>query len=251
MAAFRLSDPGGDFTSEEDQAYLRSIEAKHGKGLTGEELHCVFQSYLPAGTTQECCSYLHALYELFRTPQDSWSEEVWDDILWIWLYRSRAELEQLNQFHRIPEELRRIVQDTLVPAEWKPEQGPGVIHRRTRMLMSWMATPWGKDEMPQILDNLSAGGFTQQLMLLLLFLLNKDDIHFEFTPGVSEEGERSEAAYLRYRQRFDDHFRESTALYDALEHIETRAIPLPVNDASGSTSMLYDTVDECRMWLHF
>ena len=96
MAGFRLSDPWGDFTSEEDQAYLRSIEAKQGKGLTGEELHCVFQSYLPAGTTQECCSYLHALYELFRTPQDSWSEEVWSDVLWIWLYKSRAELEQLT-----------------------------------------------------------------------------------------------------------------------------------------------------------
>ena len=249
MAGFRLSDPGGDCTSEEDQAYLRSSEAKQGKGLTGEELHCVFQSYLPAGTTQECCSYLHALYELFRTPQDSWSEEVWSDILWIWLYKSRAELEQLNQFHRIPEELRRIVHDTLVPAEWKSEQGPDVIHRRTLMLMSWMATPWGEDEMPKILDTLSAGGFTQQLLLLRLFLLNKDDIHFEFTPGVSGEGERSEAAYGEYRERFNEYFRESTALYDALEHIETHAIALPANDASGSTSMLYDTVDECHMWM--
>jgi hypothetical protein len=168
MAGFHLSAPWGDFTSEEDQAYLRSIEAKQGKGLTGAELHCVFQSYLPAGTTQECCSYLHALYELFRTPQDSWSDEVWDDILWIWLYRSQTELEQLNQFQRIPEELRRIVQGTLIPAEWQPEQGPDVIYRRTRMLMSWMATPWGEVDMPDILDTLSAGGFTQQLLLLRL-----------------------------------------------------------------------------------
>ena len=249
MAEFHLSDPWSDFTSEEDQAYLRSIEAKQGKGLTGVELHCVFQSYLPAGTTQECCSYLHALYELFRTPQDSWSDEVWDDILWIWLYRSQPELEQLNQFQRIPEELRRIVQDSLIPAEWQPEQGPDVIYRRTRMLMSWMATPWGEADMPQILDTLSAGGFTQQLLLLHLFLLNKDDIHFEFTPGVLECGKRSEAAYRRYRERFDAHFRESTALYDALEHLETRAIALPANDATGSSTMLYRTADECRMYL--
>ena len=249
MGGFTLSDPGSDFTSVEDQAYLRSIEAKQGKGLTGVELHCVFQSYLPAGTTQECCSYLHALYELFRTPQDSGADEVWDDILWIWLYRSQPELEQLNQFQRIPEELRRIVQDSLIPAEWQPEQGPDAIYRRTRMLMSWMATPWGEADMPQILDTLSAGGFTQQLLLLRLFLLNKDDIHFEFTPGVSGEGELSEAAYRRYRERFDTYFRESTALYDALVHLETQAIALPANDATGSTTLLYKTADECRMYL--
>ena len=117
------------------------------------------------------------------------------------------------------------------------------------MLMSWMATPWGEAEMPDILDTLSAGDFTQQLLLLRLFLLNKDDIHFEFTPGVSGEGERSEAAYRRYRVRFDAHFRESTALYDALEHLETRAIPLPANDATGSTTLLYETANECRMYL--
>ena len=249
MAVFHLSDPWSDFTSEEDQAYLRSIEAKQGKGLTGAELHCVFQSYLPAGTPQECCSYLHALYEFFRNPQDSWSDEVWDDILWIWLYRSQTELEQLNQFQRIPEELRRIVHDTLIPAGWQPEQGPDVIYRRTRMLMSWMATPWGEAEMPQILDTLAGGEFTQQLLLLQLFLLNKDDIHFEFTPGVSKEGERSQTAYARYRERFEAHFRESTALYDALEHLETRAIALPANDATSSSSMLYRTADECRMYL--
>lgn len=249
MGGFTLSDPGSDFTSEEDQAYLRSIEAKQGKGLTGEELHCVFQSYLPAGTTQECCSYLNALYQLFRTPQDAWSGEVWDDVLWIWLYKSQAELEQLNQFQRIPEELRRVVHDSLIPAEWQPEQGPDVIHRRTRMLMSWMATPWGETEMPQILNTLSAGGFTQQLLLLRLFLLNKDDIHFEFTPGVFAEGERSEAAYRRYRKLFDTHFRESAALYEALERLETQAIALPANDATGSTTLLYETADECRMYL--
>ena len=249
MPAFHLSDPWGDFTSPGDQAYLRSIEAKQGKGLTGEELHCVFQSYLPAGTTQECCAYLHVLYALFRTPQDSWAEEVWDDILWIWLHRSRAELEQLNQDQRIPEELRRIVHDTLIPAEWLAEQGPGVIHRRTRMLMSWMATPWGEGDMPQILDALTAGGFTQQLLLLRLFLLNQDDIHFEFTPGVSEEGKRSEAAYRRYRERFEAHFRESAALHQALEHLETQTIPLPANDATGSTTLVYETADKCRKFL--
>ena len=249
MAAGQLSDPWGDFTSPEDQEYLRSIEAKRGEGLTGAELHCVFQSYLPAGTTQECCAYLAPLYRHFRTPGNDWAHEIWDDILWIWLYRARTELEQLNQYDRITGEMRRIVHDTLIPAAWRPEEGPDDIYHRTSMLISWMASPWGKDEMPAILDALSRGGFTQQLLLLRLFLTNKDDIFFEFTPGVFEEGERSEAAYREYRERFNAYCRESTVLYDALEHIETHAIALPANDASGSTSMLYDTVDECRMWM--
>lgn len=249
MAGFHLSDPGSDFTSPEDQEYLRSIEAKRGTGLTGAELHCVFQSYLPAGTTQECCAYLEPLYRYLRTPGGDWADEIWDDILWIWLYRARPELEQLNQFERIIEEMRRIVHDTLIPAAWQPGEGPDAIYHRTSMLISWMSSPWGKDELPTVLDTLSRGSFTQQLLLLHLFLTNKDDIFFEFTPGVSAEGERSEAAYGEYRERFNTHFRESTALYDALEHIETHAIALPANDSSGSTSMLYDTVDKCRMWM--
>lgn len=249
MAGFHLSDPWSDFTSPEDQEYLRSIEAKRGEGLIGAELHCVFQSYLPAGTTQECCAYLAPLYRHFRTPGNDWAHEIWDDILWIWLYRARTELEQLNQHDRITGEMRRIVHDTLIPAAWRPEEGPDDIYHRTSMLISWMASPWGKDEMTAILDALSRGGFTQQLLLLRLFLTNKNDIHFEFTPGVSEEGERSEAAYRRYRERFEAHFRESAALHQALEHLETQAIPLPANDATGSTTLLYETADECRMYL--
>lgn len=249
MSGFRLSDPNRDFYRPEDQEYLRSIEAKQGKRLTGEELHCIFQSYLPAGTPQECCAYLPALYQHFRTPQNSWADEIWDDILWIWLHRERAALEQLNQYQRITEELHRIVHDTLIPAEWQPERGPDEIYRRTSMLISWMASPWGMEEMPQILDTLATGGFTQRLLLLRLFLQNKSDIFFKFTPGVCEEGARSEAAYRTYRESFEAHFLESTSLYDALEHLETHAIALPANDATGSTSMLYETADECRGYL--
>ena len=99
-------------------------------------------------------------------------------------------------FAMFPEELRRIVQDSLIPAEWQPDQGPYVIYRRTRMLMSWMATPWGEADMPQILDTLSAGGFTQQLLLLRLFLLNKDDIHFS-RQGQYDLGHRYFKAYQK------------------------------------------------------
>ena len=249
MPGFHLSDPYKDFQSPENQEYLRRIAAKRGKGLTGEELHCVFQGYLPAGTTRECCAYLNALFRFFRTPQESWTSEIWDDMLWIWLYKAHNELVPLGQAQRIPEEMRRIVHDTLIPAEWVPECGPDEIYHRTDMLISWMASPWGEAEMPQILDTLASGGFTQQLLLLCLLLANKSDTHFQFTPGVSEEGERSKAAFRAYRERFEAHFRESTALYDALEHLETHAVALPANDATGSTTMLYRTADECRMYL--
>ena len=40
-----------------------------------------------------------------------------------------------------------------------------------------------------------------------------------------------------------------TALYDALEYLETKAIALPANDATGSTTLLYETADECHMYL--
>lgn len=249
MNSFSLSDPNRDFYSPEDQEYLRSIEAKQGVGLTGIDLHCVFQSYLPAGTTPECCAYLNALYQHFRSPEAEWAAEIWNDILWIWLPRERAELEQLGRYQRIPEEMRRVVHDTLIPARWQTEHGPDEIYHRTDMLISWMASPWGAGEMGSILDTLADGGFTQQLLLLRLFLKNKDDIFFEFTPGVGEEGERSETAYRIYREKFEAHFRDSTALYDAMEHIVTLPIGTPFNDATGSASMLNQTMDECRCYL--
>lgn len=238
--SFRLSDPHHDFDHPESRELLAGIIAKQGVGLTGHDLACVFNSYLPAGTAQECCAYLNALYRLFRTPQDEYAAQIWEDILWIWLVQERPELEQLNQHERIIDELRRIVHDILIPDEWKPELGPGEICHRAAMLAHWMASPWGEAELPSILNTLSHSGFTQQLILLQLFLDTKAQL---FCPTETKE------AMQRYRERFNAHFRESTALYTALEHLETHALGLPANDTTGSTTLLYKTADECRMYL--
>jgi hypothetical protein len=240
MSGFHLSDPSHDFDRPESRELLSRIIAKQGVGLTGHDLACVFNSYLPAGTAQECCAYLRPLYQLFRTPQDDYAAQIWEDILWIWLQQERAELEKLNQHSRIIDELRRIVHDTLIPATWQTERGSGEISTRADMLTHWMASPWGNEELPRILTELAQGGFSQQLLLLRLFLKTKEAL---FCPGEAKE------AILRYRGQFVDFFRESTALYDALEQLETHAIDLPANDASGSTTFLYETADECRLFL--
>ncbi len=240
MARFHLSDPSHDFDRPESRELLSRIIAKQGVGLTGHDLACVFNSYLPAGTAQECCAYLRPLYQLFRTPQNDYAAQIWEDILWIWLQQERAELEKLNQHSRIIDELRRIVHDTLIPATWQTERGPGEISTRADMLTHWLSSPWGNGELPHILEELAQGGFSQQLLLLSLFLKTKEPL---FCPGEAKE------AMLQYREQFTTFFRESTALYDALEHLETHAIALPANDASGSALFLCETADKCRLFL--
>jgi hypothetical protein len=67
MGGFTLSDPHWDFRHPESLELLRRIVDKQGVGLTGDDLLSVFNGYLPAGTAAECCAYLHALFQLFRT----------------------------------------------------------------------------------------------------------------------------------------------------------------------------------------
>lgn len=176
MPGFLLSDPHKDFTHPESRELLRGIIAKQGVGLTGYELACVFNGHLPAGTAAECCAYLRPLYHLFRNPQEEYTAQIWEDILWIWLVQERPALEALNQHQRIIDELRRIVHDTLLPAPWLPEQGAGGIYARAAMLSSWMASPWGEAETEDILNTLVSSGTAQQFILLRIFLDIKNPI---------------------------------------------------------------------------
>ena len=237
MPAFHLSDPHKDFTHPESQDLLQGIIAKQGVGLTGYELACVFNGHLPAGTAAECCAYLHPLYQLFRNPQEEYAAQIWEDILWIWLVQERPALESLNQHQRIIDELRRIVHDTLLPAPWLPEQGAGGIYARAAMLTSWMASPWGEAETESILNALASGGEAQQFILLRLFLDIKNPI------GISAPKD----AFATFAARFEAHFRESTALYDAALMLSD--IPLPANDSSGSTFHVKETLEECEWYL--
>lgn len=237
MPEFHLSDPHKDFTHLESQELLRGIIAKQGTGLTGYELACVFNGHLPAGTAAECCAYLRPLYQLFRNPQEEYAAQIWEDILWTWLVQERTALESLNQHQRIIDELRRIVHDTLLPFPWLPEQGARGIYARAAMLTSWMASPWGEAETESILNALASGGEAQQFILLRLFLDIKNPI------GISAP----KGAFTTFSARFNTHFRESTALYDAV--LMLGDIPLPANDSSGSSFHLKETLGECDLYL--
>lgn len=237
MPGFLLSDPHKDFTHPESRELLRGIIAKQGVGLTGYELACVFYGHLPAGTAAECCAYLRPLYQLFRNPQEEYAAQIWEDILWIWLVQERPALEALNQHQRIIDKLRRIVHDTLLPTPWQPELGAGGLYARAAMLTSWMASPWGEAETEDILHALASGEAAQQFILLRLFLDIKNPT------GVAAPKE----AFAAFAARFDTHFRESSALYDAA--LALSDYPIPANDSSGSGYHLKETLEECGWYL--
>lgn len=229
MPDFHLSDPNKDFTHPASRELLQGIIAKQGVGLTGYDLLCVFNGHLPAGTAAECCAYLRPLFQLFRTPEDASASQLWEDIIRIWLVQERAALETLNQHQRIIDELRRIVHDTLIPAPWQAEAGADAISSRADMLICWMTSPWGEVETEDILSALANGGAAQQFILLRMFLSIK------------------KAKPSAFAERFDAHFSTSTALYDAALNLAD--YPLPPNDASGSTFLLKDTLEECGWYL--
>ena len=241
MSSFTLSDPHWDFRHPESQELLRGIVAKQGEGLTGYDLSCVFNGYLPAGTAAECCAYLRPLFQLFRTPEEEDASQLWDTILWIWLVQERSELEKLNQYQRIIDELRRIVHDTLIPAPWQPESGADAIAHRASMLLNWMCSPWGQDETKDILNQLTAGDIARQFILLRIFLETKNPCY----PLGTQEADKT--AFPPFVERFENHFRESTTLYDAV--FQLSELPLPANDASSCTFMVKNTLEQCGWYL--
>ena len=241
MGGFTLSDPHWDFRHPESLELLHRIVDKQGVGLTGDDLLCVFNGYLPAGTAAECCAYLRPLFQLFRIPGDDTASQLWGTILWIWLVQERSELEKLHQYQRIIDALRRIVHDTLIPAPWQPETGADEIAHRASMLLNWMCSPWGQDETEDILSQLTAGDTAQQFILLSIFLETKNPC---YPLGTSEA---DKTVFPPFVERFENHFRESTALYDAVFRLSE--LPLPANDASGCSIAVRRTLEECGWYL--
>ena len=220
---------------------LRRIVNKQGENLTGSDLLTVFNGHLPAGTAGECCAYLQALFQLFRTPDDSAASDLWQTILWIWLEQERSELERLNQYQRIIDELRRIVYDTLIPAPWQPENGADEISNRASMLINWMCSPWGKEAAADILNRLTTGDTAQQFILLLIFLETKNP---SYPLGTSKANQTDFPPFAEF---FEKHFQESTALYDAVFRLNE--FPLPANDSTGCSIMVKNTLEECGWYL--
>lgn len=91
MPPYTLSDPYHDFDSKEERARLDAITAKQGRGITESDLHWVFQSYLPAGTYAECCSYLRALYDFLHAEKTY--HELWENLVEVWVPMHMKELQ--------------------------------------------------------------------------------------------------------------------------------------------------------------
>lgn len=242
MPLFHLSDPHNDFSHPESRELLRCIIAKQGVGLSGYELCCIFNGRMPAGTPAECCAYLPPLYRMLRCQQNEYALRLWEDIIWIWLVQNCEELIALNRYRGIVDELRVIVHGTLIPAQWRPEQGTRELYTRAHMLMIWMACPQGQDETGDILNALSDGDAAHDFILLRMYLtLKTSSAGNPLGPGAPE------GAFALFAERFEKHFRESTTLYDAVARLLD--FPLPPNDANGSTIGLKSTLEECSRYL--
>ena len=243
MPGFSLSDPYADFTSPEDQEMLRRIEAKQGVGITGYDLMCVFQSWLPAGTPRECCAYLPALYDFLRRPGEEYVLDVWDSVVWVWLVQEREELENLGQHKAIVEELRSMVREVLIAAPWQPENGVDIIYNRMDMLMNWMASPWGQEEMETLLDMLAGGGVASHLILLRLFTESRQ----EDILGTPLAVHATEPAYLAFVKRMDAHFADKSVLRGVLQSLHS--LPVPESCAEDFVRLLMETREQCEKCL--
>jgi hypothetical protein len=74
----RLSDPGKDFSDEELQGIINTKDSDLG----WFELACIFQSYLPAGTYEECAYFIPYALDFIAMSHDESSCLLENFILW-------------------------------------------------------------------------------------------------------------------------------------------------------------------------
>lgn len=85
MPMYELRDPFKDFQNEEDQEWMRAVVSKKGQGLTSYDFMCIFQSHLPAGTYEECLSYLPHVFE-YLTQDGAYDSDVLHNVMWFLSY---------------------------------------------------------------------------------------------------------------------------------------------------------------------
>ncbi len=107
---YHLSDPEGDFTSEQDRLWLSATIAKQGVGLTHYDLLCIFQMYLPAGTYTECLYYLPIAFDYILNQEIEIS--LLESILFF-LDKNQKELEKDCMWSNCVEKLKAILQKSL------------------------------------------------------------------------------------------------------------------------------------------
>ena len=103
----KLSDPNYDFSPEECAAILAVPDEKMGF----QELRNIFQSYLPAGTYEECAYFIPRVLR-FLDERDKEVCDLADDFL-IWVGESKADLERDGLFVPISHHLQELLRDCL------------------------------------------------------------------------------------------------------------------------------------------
>lgn len=94
----RFSDPSYDFEGEEEE--LQAIVSKPPAAVTDDELHYVFNSYLPAGTCEEMAFYIPRAFELLRQAEPSC--DLMDTLI-VWVH---VEWEALQAYPKFLQDIR-------------------------------------------------------------------------------------------------------------------------------------------------
>lgn len=103
----KLSDPNYDFTPEECAAIIAVPDEKMGF----QELRNIFQSYLPAGTYEECAYFIPRALR-FLDERDEDVIDLADDFL-VWVGESKADLEKDGLFVPIHLHLQELLRTCL------------------------------------------------------------------------------------------------------------------------------------------
>lgn len=105
-----------DFQDIESQKLLQTIINKQGIDLTDTDLVSIFQTYCPAGTTQELCSYAPCVFDYLsknlHCSQNTDVIAVWDNFL-EWIFYHKGELETLCKYEQYTLKIWSYIQNIL------------------------------------------------------------------------------------------------------------------------------------------
>ena len=100
----QLSDPYDDFSTTELRAILNCKDSELG----WEQLYCIFQSYLPAGTYEECAYFIPFALNFIQGDDDGAPDLIFNFIWWISEYMERLKNDSIY------EEIMRAIESLFV-----------------------------------------------------------------------------------------------------------------------------------------
>lgn len=115
----KLSDPDCDFGAEECVAILAVPDEKMGF----QELRSIFQSYLPAGTYEECAYFIPRVLQFLDDRNEDVSDLADDFLVWVGEYK--ADLEKDGLFVPIRLHLQELLRASLSELRIQLDPIPG------------------------------------------------------------------------------------------------------------------------------